>query len=92
MANTFAGASLDRLSWRRTDESWLAQCAGDPSARALVTVGGELAVGDDGQPVEVALGTVEPLQGTIPALLGLRDAFPLYAIEAAVIPEGARAA
>ena len=91
--NTFAGASLDRVSWRRTDAAFLAECASDPRARALVTVGGELAVGDDGQPVEVALGTVAPLDGTEPAFLGLRGGDrPLYAIEAATVPGGARSA
>jgi len=91
--NTFAGASLDRVSWRRTDEAFLARCAGDPAARALVSVNGELAVGADGRPVEVALGGVAPLDGTVPAFLGLREGEqPLYAIEAAAVPDGARAA
>jgi NAD+ diphosphatase len=90
--NAFAGAALDRVSWRRTDRDWLAQCAADPAARALVSVGGELAVDADGRPLEVTLGTVAPLEGTEPALLGLRDEHPLYAIEAAELPGGARAA
>jgi NAD+ diphosphatase len=90
--NTFAGASLDRVSWRRTDEAFLARCAGDPAARALVSVGGELAVAEDGRPVEVPLGTVPALEGTVPAFLGLRGEQPLYAIEAAAVPAGTRAA
>jgi NAD+ diphosphatase len=90
--NSFAGASLDRVSWRRTDDAFLAGCASDPAARALVSVGGELAVGVDGRPVEVALGSVAPLEGTEPAFLGLRDEQPVFAIEAAAVPDGARAA
>jgi NAD+ diphosphatase len=90
--NAFAGASLDRVSWRRTDEAFLARCASDPAARALVSVGGELAVGEDGRPVEVTLDTVPALEGTVPAFLGLRGEQPLYAIEAAAVPDGARAA
>jgi NAD+ diphosphatase len=90
--NAFAGASLDRVSWRRTDDAFLQRCAADPAARALVSVGGDLAVGTDGRPVEVALGTVAPLEGTVPAFLGLRDEQPLYGIEAAAVPDGATAA
>ena len=90
--NTFAGASLDRVSWRRGDEAWLAERAADPAARALVSVGGDLAVGDDGRPVELALGSIDPLEGTQPVFLGLRADTPVYAIEAAAVPNGARAA
>lgn len=90
--NSFAGASLDRVSWRRTDDAFLARCASDPAARALVSVGGELAIGGDGRPIEVALGSVAPLEGTAPAFLGLRDERPVFAIEAASVPDGARAA
>jgi NAD+ diphosphatase len=116
--NTFAGADLDRVSWRRTDAAWLAGARADPKARALVSVAGELAVtGDPGEapadvwdpptdgaaaplvvglgdvaPLVVGLGDVAPLDGTEPVLLGLRAGVPLFAIEAAALPDGARGA
>jgi NAD+ diphosphatase len=99
--NAFAGAALDRVSWRRGDAAWLAARWADPAARALVTVGGELALDADGAPLLVAPDAVAPLEGTIAVLLGLRDdtgepvqddahGTPLYAIEAAEAPAGAR--
>jgi NAD+ diphosphatase len=89
--NAFAGAGLDRMSWRRDDDAWLTARREDPSARALVTVGGELALDDDGAPLLVAPDAVAPLEGTIAVLLGLRDdGSPLYAVEGAQAPAGAR--
>jgi NAD+ diphosphatase len=107
-ANAFAGAGLDRVSWRREEDAWLRARHDDPAARALVTVGGELALDVDGAPLLVAPDAVEPLEGTIAVLLGLRVAdgvgaaaagpdpadeahgAPLFAIEAAEAPAGAR--
>jgi NAD+ diphosphatase len=91
-ANAFAGAGLDRVSWRRTDDAWLTGSARDPKARALVSVAGELALDDAGAPLLVAPDAVAPLEGTIAVLLGLRDGAPLYAIEAPAAPDGARLA
>jgi NAD+ diphosphatase len=106
--NAFAGAGLDRVSWRRSDAAWLDARRVDPAAAALVTVRGELALDDDGTPLLVAPDAVAPLEGTIAVLLGLRDVAapggaprradagdagvgaPLYAIEAADAPAGAR--
>jgi NAD+ diphosphatase len=125
--NAFSGAGLDRVSWRRGDDAWLTARREDPSARALVTVRGELALDAEGAPLIVAPDAVAPLEGTIAVLLGLQanaagapaadgsgvgaaadpvDAAgaaaaaspaaheptgsPLYAIEAAEAPAGAR--
>jgi NAD+ diphosphatase len=89
--NAFAGAGLDRVSWQRDDDAWLDAQRADPAARALVTVGGELALDDDGAPLFVAADAVAPLEGTIAVLLGLRDTgAPVFAIEAAEAPAGAR--
>ncbi len=99
--NAFAGGALDRVAWRRTDPAWLAARAVDPAAQALVTVRGELAVDAEGAPLLVAPDAVAPLEGTEAVLLGLADAgalpglapsAPLYAIEAAALPGGARRA
>lgn len=90
-ANAFAGAGLDRVSWRRRDAAWLAAAAADPRARALVSVRGELALDGDDAPLLVAPQAVAPLEGTITVLLGVReDGTPLYAVEAAAPPDGAR--
>jgi NAD+ diphosphatase len=70
--NAFAGAGLDRVSWRRGDDAWLTARRDDPAARALVTVRGELALDGEGQPLLVAPDAVAPLEGTIAVLLGLR--------------------
>jgi NAD+ diphosphatase len=89
--NAFAGAGLDRVSWRRDDDAWLDAQRADPAARALVTVGGELALDDDDAPLFVAADAVAPLEGTIAVLLGLRDTgAPVFAIEASEAPAGVR--
>src|SRR4051794_5973259 len=36
LANTFAGAALDRAAHRRTDEAWIAKRLADPTSRAVV--------------------------------------------------------
>lgn len=90
--NVFAGARLDRVAWRRTDAAWLAAARANPAARELVTVGGELAVGADGALLRIAPGTADPLEGTAPVLLGERDGAPLFSVEAAQAPPGARLA
>jgi NAD+ diphosphatase len=89
-ANAFAGAGLDRVSWRRTDEGWLAGREHDADARALISVRGELALAADGAPLLLAPVEVAPLEGTQPVLLGLRDGAALFAVEAAQPPAGAR--
>jgi NAD+ diphosphatase len=90
-ANAFAGGGLDRVSWRRSDGAWLSQRLRDPAAGALVSVRGELAMDAEGAPLLVAPQSVPPLEGTVPVLLGLReDGTPVFAIEAAHPPDGAR--
>jgi NAD+ diphosphatase len=83
--NTFAGADLDRVSWRRTDPAWLAAARADPSARALVSVAGELAViADPGAPAPASWADSwdPPADGALtPFVARLGDVAPLEGTE-----------
>jgi NAD+ diphosphatase len=77
-ANTFAGARLDRVAERRTDEGWVAERLADPASRALpVTAEGPYLDGE--RPALVPLGELEPVGE--PVLLGMEDDRALFAVD-----------
>jgi NAD+ diphosphatase len=73
---TFAGGVLDRVSERRSDESWVAERLSDPASRAVVA-------GRDGVLVEGDRVARVPLrEAAEPVLLGVEDGAALFAVEA----------
>ncbi|MBX5468981.1 MAG: NAD(+) diphosphatase [Thermoleophilaceae bacterium] len=82
--NTFAGAGLDRLSRRRTDEAWLRARLADPRSRALVLLRGDpYALRADGalRPARVPVAALAE-QGLLhePVLLGEDGEGTLFAV------------
>jgi NAD+ diphosphatase len=69
-ANTFAGARLDRVSFRRADPAWVARRRADPASRAVLsTADGVLVARDGATPVYVGLDDLPPDAEVV--LLGL---------------------
>jgi NAD+ diphosphatase len=90
--NTFAGASIDRVSDRRTDPEWVAAQMADPAARAIVISqeGPFVDLGND--PCRPAFAPLSELdQVDEPVLLGIDARGPLFAVEGDSL-EGARTA
>jgi NAD+ diphosphatase len=90
--NTFAGATIDRVSARRTDAAWVAEQLRSPDARAIV-------VSDEGpfvdcsdeqcRPALVPLSKLDEVEE--PVLLGVDAEGPLFAVQGDAL-EGARTA
>jgi NAD+ diphosphatase len=91
IVNTFAGGALDRAGARRGDPAWVARCAADPVARAVLAGEDGVLVAEDGGAVAPALVPLGPVAGSQPILLGLDAAGPVFAAdlaEAQVRPAG----
>ena len=77
MTNTFAGAKLDRLGERRTDDDWIAAQIADPDSRALV-------VTKEGPILEAGRPALVPVDGLVePIFLGQQNGRSLFAVAAA---------
>jgi len=88
--NTFSAASIDRVSAERRDPGWVARAERDPRARALASSGGRMALSGEPSPLDFVLADPQPLEGTRPVLLGLRDGAPLFAVEGDEPPAGSQ--
>jgi NAD+ diphosphatase len=80
--NTFAGAGLDRAGEHRRDAEWVAARRADPAARAVVVGPEGIALDGDGRIERVPLPSA-----TDPILLGIEDGSPLFAVDAAAVPD-----
>jgi NAD+ diphosphatase len=77
-ANTFAGASIDRVSARRTDDAWIAAQRRHPSARAIVVSPEGPFMDMNSDPCRPALVPLDPAEPE-PVFLGLDSEGPLFA-------------
>src|SRR4051812_29474156 len=87
--NTFAGASIDRASARRTDEAWVAEQLRDPRARTIV-------VSSEGPFMDLETDPCRPAfvplgDAPEPVLLGIAAEGPLFAVAGERL-DGARSA
>jgi NAD+ diphosphatase len=90
--NTFAGATIDRVSARRTDAAWVAEQLRDPAARAIVVSeeGPFVDCSDEHcRPALVPLSQLAEIEE--PVLLGVDAEGPLFAVQGDEL-EGARSA
>jgi NAD+ diphosphatase len=80
--NTFAGAAIDRVTARRTDETWVQEQLRDPAARAIV-------VSEEGPFVDCSTDPCRPALVPLadlgdlrePVLLGIDNQGPLFAVD-----------
>jgi NAD+ diphosphatase len=75
--NVFAGAVIDRMSDRRTDDVWIAERVSDPAARAIVVSGEGPFVDCTTDPCRPALVPARDVDE--PVFLGLDGDGPLFA-------------
>jgi NAD+ diphosphatase len=89
--NTFAGATIDRASARRTDEAWIEEQRRHPAARAIV-VSPEGPFMDQGSdPCRPALVPLSDTDASEAVFLGIDDKGPLFAVAGDSL-DGARTA
>jgi NAD+ diphosphatase len=88
--NTFAGATIDRASARRTDADWVAEQLRDPRARAIVVSREGPFMDMNSDPCRPAFVPID-LAAEEPILLGIDRGVPLFAVAGDGV-DGARTA
>ena len=88
--NTFAGASIDRASARRTDTAWIDEQRRDPAARAIVVSAEGPFMDRESDPCRPAFVPLAP-DAPDPVFLGIDANGPLFAVAGDAL-DGARTA
>jgi NAD+ diphosphatase len=78
IVNTFAGAALDRVAERRTDQAWVVDRLADPASRAVVATEAGVLV-DGAAPVLIPLDRLEGRGEAV--LLGVDGEGALFAVD-----------